>query len=146
MTYFEIGIFQPRRVDNLGTLWRTARQLGAAGIFTIGRQYRHQSSDTAMTEQHIPLRAFLSFDDFLAARPKGAMLVGIEFGGTPLAQFRHPDRAIYLLGSENNGLPPKILEQCNHVISIEAVGKPSYNVAVAGALVMYHRQFGSLRT
>lgn len=145
MGYFEIGIFQPRRTDNLGTLWRTAYQLGAAGIFTIGRQYRRQASDTSVTELHIPLRAYATFEDFLAARPKGALLVGIEFGGEPLSQFHHPERAIYLLGSENNGLPPRILEQCNHVVSIEAIGKPSYNVAVAGALVMYHRQFGSTR-
>ena len=143
MTYFEIGIYQPRRVDNLGTLWRTAYQLGAAGIFTIGRQYRRQASDTSLTELHIPLREYLTLEDFLTARPKGAVLVGIEMGGTPLAGFHHPERAIYLLGSENNGLPAKILEQCNQVVSIEAVGKPSYNVAVAGALVMYHRQFGS---
>lgn len=145
MSYFEIGIYQPRRADNLGTLWRTAYQLGAAGIFIVGRQYRHQASDTAMTDQHIPLREYLTLEDFLAARPKGAVLVGVEMGGVPLQQFRHPGRAIYLLGSENNGLPPRVLEQCNQIVAIEAIGKPSYNVAVAGALVMYHRQFGSPR-
>lgn len=30
--YFEIGIFHPKHGENIGTLWRTAYQLGAAGI------------------------------------------------------------------------------------------------------------------
>jgi tRNA G18 (ribose-2'-O)-methylase SpoU len=139
--YFEIGIYQPRREENLGTLWRSAYQLGAAGIFTIGRQYRRQSSDTEHTERLIPLRHYLTFEEFLQARPLGAALVAVEMGGAPLAQFHHPLRAIYLLGAENNGLPARILEQCNQVVAIEAVQKASYNVAVAGSLVMYHRVF-----
>jgi len=141
VSYFEIGIYQPRRSDNLGTLWRSAYQLGAAGIFTIGRQYRRQSSDTEHTETLIPLRHYLTLEEFLAARPLGAQLVGVEMGGQPLASFQHPPQAIYLLGSENNGLPERVLALCNHVVSIEAVNKASYNVAVAGSLVMYHRLF-----
>jgi tRNA G18 (ribose-2'-O)-methylase SpoU len=141
--YFEIGIYQARREDNLGTLWRSAYQLGAAGLFTIGRQYRHQASDTEHAERLIPLRHYLTFEEFLQARPKGAALVGVEIGGQPLAGFTHPAQAIYLLGSENNGLPEKVLSACQYVISIEAVNKASYNVAVAGSLVMYHRVYGS---
>ncbi len=38
MAYFEIGIFHPKTKENIGTLWRSAYQLGAAGIFTIGKR------------------------------------------------------------------------------------------------------------
>jgi tRNA G18 (ribose-2'-O)-methylase SpoU len=141
MSYFEIGVFNPRNQANIGTLWRSAFQLGAAGIFTIGRPYHHQPSDTAQTSYHIPMRHFVTFDDFLAARPVGAVLVGIEMGGHPLSTFQHPRRAIYLLGSEDSGLPERILAGCNTVITLEAVNHPSFNLAVTGSIVMYHRTF-----
>ena len=141
MGYCEIGIYQPRNGLNIGTLWRSAQQLGAAGIFTIGRRYRHQTSDPFETEEHIPLRWYATFEDFLQNRPFGAQLVGIELGGMPLSQYQHPARAIYLLGSEDNGLPGKVLEKCNALISLESVRQVSYNVAVTGSIVMYHRVF-----
>jgi tRNA(Leu) C34 or U34 (ribose-2'-O)-methylase TrmL len=46
MSYFEIGIYHPKTRNNVGTLWRSAYQLGASGLFTIGRRYERQSSDT----------------------------------------------------------------------------------------------------
>ena len=139
MSYFEIGIFQPRNKENIGTLWRSAWQLGAAGIFVIGRKQRKQTSDVLNVPQKIPLRHFESLDDFLIARPTGAQLIGVEFGGTSLSSFKHPSRAIYLLGSETNGLSKEALNVCNEVIQIESVNTLSYNVAVAGSIVMYHR-------
>jgi len=141
MGYFEIGIYQPRSVENIGTLWRSAYQLGAAGIFVIGRSYRKQTSDTESTLRLIPLRHYLTFEDFLTVRPVGAQLIGIEMGGQPLSTFRHPDQAIYLLGSEATGLPARILAQCNAVIGLESVNKESYNLAVTGSIVLYHRVF-----
>ncbi len=139
MSYFEIGVYYPRNSANIGTLWRSAYQLGAAGIFSIGRPYRRQTSDTAGTSWHIPLRHFSTFEEFLAARPVGALLVGIEMQGSPLASFHHPERAIYLLGAEDSGLPGRVLEACNFVVSIEAVRSQSFNLAVAGSIVMYDR-------
>ncbi len=143
MPYFEIGIFHPRNDENIGTLWRSAYQLGAAGIFTIGRPYKRQTSDVIGVEYQLPLRHFVDFEAFEAARPVGALLLGIEFGGIPLTRFQHPEQAIYLLGSEANGLPPKVIARCNAIITIEAVNRASYNVSVAGSLVMYHRVFGN---
>jgi tRNA G18 (ribose-2'-O)-methylase SpoU len=142
MAFFEIGIYQSRTAENLGTLWRSAYQLGAAGIFTIGQRYSSQPSDPFKVPRHIPLRNYASFEQFLEQRPLGAILVGIETEGTPLSEFQHPAQAIYLLGSENDGLPEEILQKCNVVVSIESVLRKSYNVAVAGSIVMYHRMYG----
>ena len=143
MSYFEIGIYHTKTEANIGTLWRTAYQLGAAGIFTIGRRYERQSSDTPKTPRHIPLRHYLTLDEFKANRPDGAVLVGIEMGGVPLRQFTHPKQAIYLLGAEDHGLPPEVFDYCNCIVSLEAVAMASYNVAVAGSIVLYHRMFMS---
>jgi tRNA G18 (ribose-2'-O)-methylase SpoU len=60
-------------------------------------------------------------------------------GGTPLPDFVHPERAVYILGAEDGGLPIEIAARCHGVVSIPAVRFASYNVAVAGTLIMYDR-------
>lgn len=137
--YFEIGIFHGRTPVNLGTLWRSAYQLGAAGIFTVGRRYEKQSSDTCKTWRHVPLRHHLDFPAFLAAMPYDCPLIAVEMGGKPLRHFVHPERAVYLLGAEDHGLPAEVMAKCQRIVSLESVGPESYNVAVAGSLVMYDR-------
>lgn len=137
--YFEIGIFHGKTPANVGTLWRSAYQMGAAGIFTIGRRYPKQSSDTVQAYRHIPQRDFGTLADFLASLPYDCPVVGIEMGGRPLANFTHPDRAIYLLGAEDSGLSKEAIARCHHIVSLPSVRTNSYNVAVAGSLVMYDR-------
>ncbi len=139
--YFEIGIYNGKTPANLGTLWRSAYQLGASGIFIIGNRFHRQASDTVKAWRHIPLRQYNDFEHFQMCRPYDCLLVGVEMGGRPLSGYGHPERAIYLLGAEDHGLPKHILAKCNSVVSLDAVNTESYNVAVAGTLIMYHRQF-----
>lgn len=140
--YFEIGVFAPKTETNIGTLWRSAYQLGAAGIFTIGRRYQRQGSDTTAAWRHVPLRHYPTFTDFLAARPFDAELIAVEMGGKALADFSHPQRAIYLMGAEDFGLPADVLDECDRLVSLEAINTQSFNVAVAGSIVAYSRVFG----
>ena len=137
--YFEIGIYHTKTVANVGILWRSAYQLGAVGVFTIGKRYPYQASDTLKTYRHVPMREFLTFEDFLKSKPKNARLIGIEIGGKPLSECNHPEQAIYLLGAEDKGLPDDIIKQCDMLVSIESLRTESYNVSVAGSLVMYSR-------
>lgn len=139
--YFEIGIYQPKTEMNVGTLWRSAYQLGASGIFTIGRRYKKQSSDTTNSYLHVPLRNYETFEDFKEHLPYDCQVVPVEMGGHKLSNIVHPERAVYLLGAEDYGLPKDITDHCKLVISLESIGQNSYNVAVAGSIVMYHRQF-----
>jgi len=137
--YFEIGIYHTKKEVNVGTLWRSAFQLGASGIYTIGRRYKKQSSDTGNSFKHIPLRHFDEFDNFYHQIPLGARLIGVEMGGHNLSNYCHPEQAIYLLGAEDYGLPENIADKCHQVVSIEAVRLQCFNVAVAGSIVMYDR-------
>ena len=142
--YFEIGIYNGKTASNLGTLWRSAFQLGAAGIFIIGNRFRKQASDTVKAWRSVPLREYMDFEHFLSCRPYDCLLVGVEMGGRSLTGYHHPERAVYLLGAEDSGLPNLVMEQCNSIISLDAINVESYNVAVVGSLVMYHRQFLAL--
>ncbi len=137
--YFEIGVFHPKTEENIGALWRTAYQLGASGIFTIGRRYKKQASDTYKAWRHIPLREFLTLEDFLKASPHNSLLVGVEQGGSLLKEYKHPERAMYLLGAEDHGLSEEATEACNNIVSLPSVRQNSYNVAVAGGFVMMDR-------
>ncbi len=137
--YFGIGIYQTKTPANIGTLWRSAQNFGAAFIFTIGQRYRNQSSDTTAAPRHIPLYHYLDFDHFQAARPLDCLLIGVEQSDNSqaLESFDHPERAIYLLGAEDNGLPPPVIDRCQHVVHIST--PMCLNVAVAGSIVIYHR-------
>lgn len=141
--YFEIGIYQGKTPANLGTLWRSAYQLGASGVFLIGNRFQKQASDTVKAYRHIPLREYADFDHFQSSLPYDCMLVGVEMGGRSLSGYTHHERSIYLLGAEDYGLPKEVIEKCQSIISLEAINTLSYNVAVAGSLVMYHRQFSN---
>ena len=138
--YFEIGIYRSKTPANVGTLWRSAYQMGAAGIFTVGKRYPNQASDTVKAFRSIPDRSHADFDALMAALPHSCPIVAVEMGGRSLGSFTHPERACYLLGAEDHGIPAAILARCHHVISLPSVRTESYNVAVAGSLVMFDRQ------
>lgn len=140
MSYFEIGIFQPVFQENVGTLWRSAYQLGASGLFVIGKKPRLQVSDPLDTKNELPFRVYPTWEDFLKHRPLGARLIAVEIGGKPLSMYKHPEQAVYIFGSEKNGLPPYIPDQCNEIVEIDSLRYTSYNVAAAGSILLYHRQ------
>ncbi len=137
--YFEIGIYQPKYEENIGTLMRSAYQLGATGVFTVGKRYSRQAGDIFNIAKHVPLRHYADMPELMSARPDGAQLIGVEKGGEAISGFAHPKRAIYLLGAEDYGLPPEIAAQCDALVTLDAVREPMYNVAVAGSIVMYDR-------
>lgn len=137
--YFEIGVFHPKHETNIGTLWRSAYQLGANGIFTIGKRYKRQTSDTVNYLAQLAVKEYTSFEEFYRTIPSEVQLVAIELGGSELVHFSHPSQAIYLLGAEDHGLPQTILDRCQLQVSIPSIREASLNVAVAGSIVMYDR-------
>lgn len=147
--YYGVAVYHPRTEDNVGTLWRTAMTFDAAFVATIGHRYERQSSDTCKTPQSVPLHHYGSLADLIDHLPHGCPLVGVELDerAVPLETFRHPTRALYLLGAEDHGLPAAVLEHCHHVVQIATPQPWSLNVAVAGALVIAHRhtQIGAAR-
>lgn len=139
--YFAVGISHPKTEVNVGTLFRSATLYGAAFVFTVGRRYREQASDTPKTPRHTPLLHFANIDDLHAHLPHSAPLVGVELDtrAVPLGRFEHPERAVYLLGAEDHGLTAQERDHCHHLVQIESVGTASMNVAVAGSLLLYMR-------
>lgn len=137
--YYAIGIERSKNVLNVGTLWRSAHLLGAAFIFTIGRRYKKQASDTTKAWRSIPLFHHETFDDFYASIPHDCRLVGVELDerAKPIATYQHPERCVYLLGAEDHGLTKETLRRCHDIVQLP--GFASMNVAAAGTCVLYDR-------
>ena len=140
--YYGIGIYHPKTRDNIGTLWRSAHNFGADFIFTIGKRYTKQASDTTKATRHIPLHEYKDFEDFKNHIPLGAQLVFIEQteGARNLQECCHPKSAVYVLGAEDEGVPEKLMRGFQKVF----IDTPMcINVAVAGSIVMYDRSIKS---
>lgn len=134
-----MGVVHGKTEMNVGSLWRSAQALGAAFIFTVGRRYKPQASDTGKSWRHIPLINFQSLDYMKSVLPRECLLVGVEIldKATPLEKFSHPRSACYLLGAEDHGLTKKALDMCHEVVRIGQ--DVNINVACAGTVVMYDR-------
>ena len=137
--FFGIGCLNMKTSENFGTLFRTAQVLNADFIFLIGTRFKRQSSDTMKSWRHIPLFEYDNFEDFNKHRPYDCRLVGIELieSATPIKTFKHPKRACYLLGAEDNGLTKEAISACQEIVYLP--GERSLNVATAGSIVLFDR-------
>lgn len=137
--YFGIGIFHGKNSENVGTLWRSAKIFGADFIFTIGKRYQGQCSDTMKTPKHVPLFHYADWDDFFSHVPYNCPVVAVELDerSHPIKNYVHPERCIYLLGAEDHGIPPEILSRCREIVQLP--GDFCLNVSTAGSIVMYDR-------
>lgn len=155
--YFGIGVYRPKTSNNLGTLWRSCLEFETGFMFTVAARcfmesdphesqerkerlasFAGQPSNTVKAERHVPLFVWPELKDMIL--PTGARLVGIEQTerSIPLESFQHPEQAVYILGAEDDGLPPEVQEHCTGgLVSIST--HRCLNVAVAGSIVMYDR-------
>jgi len=137
--FFGIGIQNGKTPENLGVLWRSAQNMGASFIFTIGNRYAKQASDTHNAVKAMPYYHYSTFQDFFDHLPKGTRIVGVELDDTaePLETFNHPRRCVYLLGAEDHGLTKEAIEKSHFLVKFKST--MSLNVAVAGSIVLYDR-------
>ena len=144
--FFGIGIQNGKTPENLGVLWRSAQNLGASFIFTIGNRYAKQSSDTHNAVKAMPYYHYETFDDFFKHLPKGVRIVGVELDNRAetLETFHHPRRCVYLLGAEDHGLTNEAIEKSHFLIKFSST--LSLNVSVAGSIVLYDRTREKLRS
>ena len=137
--YFGIGIYHTKHEVNVGSLYRSAFIMGASFVFTIGKRYKRQASDTVNTTKQIPYFDYKSFDEFYANMPIDCKLIAVELikDAKPIYDFVHPKNAIYLLGAEDHGIPASIVSRCHETIFLPV--EHSLNVANMGTIVCYDR-------
>ena len=136
--YFGIGVWYPHKDCNVGTLFRSAYAFDADFLFTVGRKYQCQSSDTCRSIRHLPYYNFLDIFEFKKGIPISCQIVCVEItdNAKDLKNFCHPPRAVYLLGNEGGGLPNELLQN-SLVVKIDT--SVCLNLSTAGSIVMYDR-------
>jgi len=136
--FFGIGIYNPKTEVNIGTLWRTAQNLGASFIFTVGKRYQRQKTDTTKAFRHVPLYHYSTLEEFEKSIPYNCSVICIEQtkDAIDLPRFSHPERCVYLLGAEDYGLPEDFVDL--H-LTVQIPASRCLNVAVAGSIVLYDR-------
>lgn len=136
--YFGIGIVDGKFDANVGQLLRTGMCFGADFLFTVGSHFQKQATDTTKAERHIPLLEYKDIEDMLTHRPYNCTPVCIELKpyAIELQKFTHPERAMYILGREDSGLPDSL---CMLFPTIQIPTLYCLNVCVAGSIVLYDR-------
>lgn len=140
--FFGIGILDAKHEANVGVLWRSAFVFGASFMATVGtKRYKTNKADTTQSHRHLPLFHFSDVVDLRQHLPKGCLLIGVELSNSAssLQEFSHPERALYLLGAEDHGIPPHILSLLDQVVKINTSKNISLNVGVAGSIILYDR-------
>ncbi|WKS95431.1 RNA methyltransferase [Riemerella columbina] len=142
--FWGIGIENVRSTKNIGTIWRSAYIMGANFIFVIGESYKRMRTDTIAAYRQLPLFHYDTLEEFYRAMPMESQLIGVELDerSVPIVDFKHPKRALYLMGSEFYGLSDEAKGYCDHIVQLP--GTLSLNVSVAASLVMYDRLMKAL--
>ena len=135
-----VGLHRPSRPENIGGALRAADVYGVELVVLGGGELPPEPlghpTDTTQAWRRIPV----AFEDaVLEALPEECVAVAVErvAEGTPLPEFEHPERAMYLFGPENGSLDETMLERCAHVVSIP--GHVCSNLAAAVNVVLYDR-------
>jgi RNA methyltransferase, TrmH family len=129
-----LALWRVHDPGNLGTLVRAADALGPAFIAP--------SSGSADPTGPKALRASMGalfrvplvpFEE--APHPRVALT---PRAGRDLRDLELPGQVTFVLGAEREGLPPDVLANCDHEVSIPlAEGAESLNVAMAGTIALY---------
>lgn len=134
-----VALYAPKTDGNVGGAVRAAGVFGARlvviGSSRLPVKGRVERTDPRSTHRHVPVQWI---PNVLDALPHECEAVAVEMGdhAVSLPAFRHPERAYYIFGSEDTGLPTDIVALCDHQVSIPA---GSLNLAAAVNVVLYDR-------
>lgn len=134
-----IALYNPKSPTNVGAVMRAAGCYQANQVRYSGERYDRAvkfQTDTKNVQEKIEL---VAMDDLLQDIEVGVEIVCVELalGATPLPEFSHPAKAIYLFGPEDGSLPQDIIDKAHHVVYVPTVG--CMNLAASVNVLLYDR-------
>lgn len=135
--YSAIGLCRPKTPANVGSVLRAADCYRAALVVMDGNRFPATvPTNTTQAHRRIP---FLRVDDVMDACPYDCIPVVVELepGATPIQDFKHPERAFYILGPEDGSVPKAISERCQHHVYVPTNG--CMNLAATANVVLFDR-------
>lgn len=125
---------------NLGTILRTAIAFGFNDVIlsknccSLYNEKVLQSSQGAIFKLNI-----VSDKKLTDLKKNGYQILATEIkGSVSLDSIQKPDKFVLVLGNEAHGVSQEILDQSDKRIRIDIDNIESLNVAIAGAIAMYH--------
>ena len=143
-----IGMVGETRDAHHGTLLRSSYQYGASFICKIGGKHtKHTMRDTDTTKAwcYIPVFSYPSVEKLTKCAPYSCPWVACVDapGGTPLKDFKHPSRALYLFPGDDKGLLKSMLSKCKYHVtpprSVHYTGTDLTTSPIFGTMVLYDR-------
>lgn len=134
-----VGLTNPKSASNLGSVLRAAGCFGADEVWYHGNRIEYAkkyATDTQLAAERI---ALVKVDSFIEQKPADVKLVCVELtvGATPLAEFVHPDKALYVFGPEDGSVSQQVLSAADAVVYIPT--HDCLNLAATANIVLYDR-------
>lgn len=132
-----IAVCRAKNPFNIGAIIRVAHSFLVREIFLIGTEPYYERAAMGMQKyetiiEHPDEQSFL---EAVRHRP----LIGVErdHARTTIWEASFPPNLVFLFGSENDGLPPVLLDACSEIVAIPMYGiNHSYPVAIAAGMVL----------
>lgn len=141
-----IAAWQIINPENIGNLIRLADNVGAEDVYILGEDFHLRMSSIRKTAglsfNHVQL-SFITPENFFSRLNPEYQLVAIETSNESTNIFTTdlPEKIVFLLGNERNGLPDDLLDKCNSQVHIPMTGKcKSMNVSHALAVALFEWQ------
>lgn len=138
-----IGLSRPKNPINVGAVLRAAGIYDAELVATSGRRHDPTApTNTHRADKGMPF--FPGLDSVFDALPYNCAPVAVEYrdDAEPLPLYKHPPRAFYIFGAEDQTLGPDITERCRDTVYIPA---GIHNLAAAVNVVLYDRRAKRVR-
>ena len=141
-----VAAWQIINPENIGNMIRLADNVGAEDVFILGTDFQLRMSSIKKTAglsfNNVRL-TFISPDEFFAQLSPNIHLVAIETSedSTNIFTTNLPEKVVFLLGNERNGLSAEILQKCSLKVHIPMTGKcKSMNVSHALSVALFEWQ------
>ncbi len=145
-----------RSSHNVGSIFRTADGAGANEIVLVGytpapkdrfgREDEKLKKTSLGASTFVPWRSVAAGDEVLALldtyKKDGFTVVAVEQvkGSTLLTEWHPPEKVLYILGNEVQGVSTELLQAADVVLELPMAGqKESLNVSVTAGIVLYHQ-------
>ena len=130
--------------QNLGAVCRVAEAAGVGGVVIPERRAVEVTpavcKASAGAVEHLAVARVRNLADWLAgAKDAGAWVYGAAAeGGEPYDRPDWSGRAVLVLGSEGEGLRPRVASACDGLVALPMAGRiESLNVSTAAAALLY---------
>ena len=132
-----IAVCRAKNPFNVGAIIRVAHSFLVREIFLIGTEPYYEKASMGM-HKYETIVSCEDEDAFLRAT-EGRPILGVErdHARTTLWEAPMPKDLVFLFGSEDDGVPPRLLSACHDVIAIPMYGvNHSFPVAIAAGMVL----------